>query len=373
MQAYFNPVISCVIRQQTAGCSVRKADNAAGFLQNFALMKRRFLLHLAFWLAYWLIYAYTYSRYDGNLPKYLITEALEMPARMLAAYGAMWFFQYFGLRGKWQFWPAFTGAATAVFVGGLLNRLLKLGFIVPHYFPDSTIVFWDYRMMYDIFDCVVAASTALAARLYFQQQAFYKREAALQVEKLNAELLALKRQVQPHFLFNTINNLYGLARMKSEQTAPMALKLANLLRYVLYEAAKPQVRLEQELELLKDYIELEKLRFEPERLQVKFDTIMDEGHKLINPLLLLPIVENAFKHGANETRLEAWVRIQIKLEKGLLTMDVQNSKVPERAENPDGIGLQNLKRQLELLYPGKHTLEISNQPVTFAVHLQIDL
>lgn len=331
-------------------------------------MKRRILLHLAFWLTYWFIFAYTYSRYDGNLPKYLLTESMQMPARMLAAYAAMWSFKHLSRAG---IWAAFTGAALAVVLGGLLNRLFKLWVIVPGFFPDSTIQFWDYRMMYDIFDCVIAASTALTARLYFQQQALERREAALRAEKLDAELLALKRQVQPHFLFNTINNLYGLARKQSEQTAPMALKLANLLRYVLYETARPMVRIEQEIKLLQDYVALEKLRFDPERLAVVFEVNIDQPAQEVPPLLLLPLVENAFKHGVSENRHDARVAIHIRLSNGVLSADIQNTRSPDQPENPDGIGLQNLKRQLELIYPNRHRLDISTNGNTFAVHLEI--
>lgn len=336
-------------------------------------MKHRILLHLIFWLAYWFVFAYTYSRYDGNLSKYLLTEAMQMPARMLAAYAAMWSFQRLNPGGRWQYWPAFTGAAVAVLLGGCLNRLLKWWHIVPVYFPDSSIKFWDYRMMYDIFDCVIAASTALTLRLYFQQQALERREAALRAEKLDAELLALKRQVQPHFLFNTINNLYGLARKQSEQTAPVALKLANLLRYVLYETARPTVRMEQEIKLLQDYVALEKLRFDPERLKVVFEVETDNPDQPVPPLLLLPLVENAFKHGVNENRHEGLIQIQIRLANGLLNASIQNTRAAEPSEHSGGIGLQNLSRQLELTYPNRHRLEITNANNLFTVRLEINL
>jgi hypothetical protein len=366
-------------------------------------MNRRLALHLAFWLAYWFIYAYTYSRYDGNLPKYLLTEGLQMPARMLATYAAMWCFEHFSTLSpshtshpltpptsptsltsltsltsntshpSSSSWLAFGGAALAVCAGGLLNRLLKISYVVPVYFPDSTIEFWSFRMMYDLFDVLVACCTALSARLYFRQQELQRREAALRIEKSEAELVALKSQLQPHFLFNTINNLYALARKKSDKTAPVALKLAHLLRYVLYESAKPTVRVEQEIQLLQDYIELEKLRFDTERLAVNLNIDLDDPQQPITPLLLLPLIENAFKHGVGETREQAWVNVSIVLKNNVLEAGIQNSKSTELPKNESGIGLKNLRCQLELLYPGRHGFIVNAGEATFSVYLRLVL
>lgn len=336
-------------------------------------MKRRIWYHIAFWVAFWFIYAYSYSRYDNNLSKYAITEGLQMPARMLATYLCFWCFEYFsGADGK-KTWLAFGSAAAVNILGGLLNRVLKGVYLVPVYFPDATYSFWSYRMAYDIFDCVLASCTALSARMYFRQQALQRREAQLRAEKSEAELRALKSQIQPHFLFNTINNLYALARMKSPKTAPVALKLANLLRYVLYESAKPEMPLEKEIENLRDYVELEKIRFDEDRLAVKMEVNLDDPNRPITPLLLLPLVENAFKHGVSEQREEAWVDILIFLKNNMLEVKIANSKERDRTANPQGIGLQNVRRQLELIYPNRYELSVSNSSNTFSVHLKIDL
>lgn len=336
-------------------------------------MKRRVWYHLAFWLAFWFIYAYTYSRYDGNLGKYALTEGLQMPARMLATYLCFWFFERFSGGGEQKTWLAFGGAAAANLLGGLLNRALKGAYIVPVYFPDATYSFWSYRMVYDIFDCVLASCTALSARMYFRQQALQRREAQLRVEKSEAELRALKGQIQPHFLFNTINNLYALARMKSPKTAPVALKLAHLLRYVLYESAKSGMPLEKEVQNLRDYVELEKIRFDDDRLSVKMDVKLDDPGCTITPLLLLPLVENAFKHGVSEQRDHAWVNISISLKNKVLEAKIENSAGAGQAANPQGIGLQNVRRQLELLYPHRHKFSISQTMDAFSSELRIDL
>ena len=336
-------------------------------------MKRRIWLHIAFWLAFWFIYAYTYSRYDGHIGKYLWTEAVQMPARILATYLTFWCFERFSGPEGGKPWLAFGGAAAANLIGGLLNRTVKGWYLVPVYFSDASFTFWSHRMMYDLFDCVLASCTALSARMFFRQQNLQRREAQLRAEKSEAELRALKNQIQPHFLFNTINNLYALARMKSPKTAPVALKLANLLRYVLYETAKPEMPLEKEVQNLRDYVELEKLRFDEDRLGVKMHIDLDEPHRSIAPLLLLPLVENAFKHGVSEQLHEAWVNIFISLKNRHLEVKIENSSASGHSENPQGIGLQNLRWQLELLYPGRHELSISDADNTFVAHLKIEL
>ncbi|MBK7940062.1 MAG: histidine kinase [Lewinellaceae bacterium] len=336
-------------------------------------MKRRILLHLLFWLAFWFVYAYTYSRYDGNFWKYAATEGFQMPSRMVATYLSFWCFERFSGFGEQKTWWAFGGAAAANLLGGLLNRVVKMVHVVPVYFPTSTFTFWGYMVTYDVFDCVLASCTALTARLYFRQQVLKKREALLYAEKLNAELLALKGQIHPHFLFNTINNIYALARRKSDKTAPVALKLASLLRYILYESAKPSVRLEQEVQNLRDYVELEKLRFDEDRLSVEMTTDIDDPGRQITPLLLLPLVENAFKHGAGEKRSEAWVKINIVLKNNVLQCDIKNAKEKDQVANAQGIGLRNVRRQLELLYSGRHEFHIADSGDVFSAHIRIEL
>jgi LytS/YehU family sensor histidine kinase len=227
--------------------------------------------------------------------------------------------------------------------------------------------------MYDVFDCVLASCTALSARMYFRQQDLQRRAVQLRAEKSEAELRALKGQLHPHFLFNTINNLYALARAKSERTAPVALKLAQLLRYILYESQRPSVPLEQEVQLLRDYVALEKLRFDEGRLMVKMELDLDDPKQAIAPLLLLPLVENAFKHGASEQRDEAHISIAISLKNKMLDVKIENSKPLETNEPAPGIGLQNLRRQLELLYPEKHQLSIAEGEAAFAVRLKIQV
>jgi two-component system, LytTR family, sensor kinase len=329
-------------------------------------MSNRWLLHAGFWLAYWFVFTFTYSNYEGNWTKFAICEAVQMPARMLATYLSFWCFDK--LRPSWK---AFAGILGAVLLGGFLVRCVKMVYIGPVWFPEKNFSFFSYRFITDTFDSALAAGAALTARLYFRQQEFLRRESALRAEKSEAELRALKNQLNPHFLFNTINNLYALARVKSDKTAPVALQLANLLRYLLYDSAGNTVRIESEIKHLEQYVALEKIRFDEDRLTVHFETDIDDPHLPVTPLLMLPLVENAFKHGAGESADEAWVNIRIELKNKHLHMVVENSKAEAAPRSGKGIGLKNIRRQLELLYPNSSSLDIKETEHTYTAQLNI--
>ncbi len=191
-------------------------------------------------------------------------------------------------------------------------------------------------------------------------------------KKLETELQFLKAQTNPHFLFNTLNNIYALARKKSDKTADVVMKLSKLLRFMLYESQKRTVSIADEMQVLVDYIELEKIRYN-ENLQVDFTTSVDNELQPIAPLILLPFVENAFKHGVSENRFGSNIRISLKLDDKLLSFVCENSKTEEMIKSEtETIGLGNIRRQLELLYPN-HSLEIKNEKTYFTVLLKINL
>ena len=186
------------------------------------------------------------------------------------------------------------------------------------------------------------------------------KEAAqqLRIEKQESELNYLKSQTNPHFLFNTLNNIYSLARDKSDLAPESILRLSKILRFMLYEAGGAYISIEQELKIICDYIALEKLRYD-ESLHINFNHDIEDMKQALPPLLLIPLVENAFKHGVSETRDQPFIDIHLSIKKRLLTFFVKNSTeaFPEKQHLPAGlegvngnIGLSNLRRQLELLY-----------------------
>ncbi|QHT71962.1 histidine kinase [Rhodocytophaga rosea] len=207
---------------------------------------------------------------------------------------------------------------------------------------------------------------------------FERRQAAME-----AELNLLKAQVHPHFLFNTLNNLYSLTLQNSPQAPSVVLQLSEMLRYMLYECNSASIPLTKEVRIVESYIELEKIRYK-ERLDLNFNCKGDLSSSQIAPLLLLPLVENAFKHGASRELTQAWINIDLYLKTDKLKFKVSNSipdkdlpgneELNERAsEKTDGIGLSNIKKRLEILYPSAHRLRVFREEDMFLAILEVDL
>ena len=189
-------------------------------------------------------------------------------------------------------------------------------------------------------------------------------------EKLHAELAYLKAQINPHFLFNTLNSIYAMALGRSEQTAGAIVRLSSMMRYVLVEAGKEKVPLEKELTYLTDYIQLQETRFEG-TLRVILEIDGQPQGRQIYPLLLIPFVENAFKYGVNPEE-PATIGIHIDITDTGLRLRVSNAKVAVvPSDAPSGLGISNTRRRLQLLYPGQHSLIIEDEPKTFTVLLNL--
>jgi sensor histidine kinase YesM len=195
----------------------------------------------------------------------------------------------------------------------------------------------------------------------------------LRIEKQEAELSYLKSQTNPHFLFNTLNNIYSLARDKSDLAPQSILRLSKILRFMLYETGGNFIPVEQEVKVISDYIDLEKLRYD-ESLQVRFTTNIEDIKQGLPPLLLIPLVENAFKHGISETRGNPFVEVHLSVLNRKLTFIVKNSTGEQSAEQPikENIGLSNLRRQLELLYKD-YSLHLQQGSFEFTATLKINL
>jgi two-component system LytT family sensor kinase len=205
---------------------------------------------------------------------------------------------------------------------------------------------------------------------------YVKLKAAAQqlaIEKKEAELNYLKSQTNPHFLFNTLNNIYSLTRDKSDLAPESILRLSKILRFMLYEAGGEFISVEQELKIVTDYLELEKLRYD-ESLRINFNYDVEDMKQALPPLLLIPLVENAFKHGVSETRDEPYVNIHLSIRNRQLTFVVKNSTETNSQERAikENIGLSNLRRQLELLYK-EYNLSVKNDGSAFTAILKINL
>jgi sensor histidine kinase YesM len=189
------------------------------------------------------------------------------------------------------------------------------------------------------------------------------------LELKEQELKFLKMQIHPHFLFNSLNTIYGFAIAKADEAPEMILKLSNLLDYILYQVDKPKVLLIEEVNHLEDYISLEKMRFH-DTLKVNFNKDKLNDSLQIPPMLLIPFVENSFKHGVIIDGVLN-VDIQLKVAVNYLFFEIENSS-KEKEDINGGIGLENIKKRLEMLYPKKHQLEIIDKKDVFKVSLKIE-
>jgi sensor histidine kinase YesM len=198
-----------------------------------------------------------------------------------------------------------------------------------------------------------------------------RRNKQIENEKLHAELAFLKSQINPHFLFNTLNNIYSLAESKSDLTPVAVMKLSNIMRYVLTEARQESVPLEKEMQFIHDYIELQRIR-NTDKTSVGFTVVGDITGKKISPLILLPFTENAFKYGVSTRELSP-INILVESDKNHIHFKIKNNKHNKGKNNlvNTGIGINNTRRRLELLYPGKYELNIEDELLTYTINLNI--
>lgn len=194
----------------------------------------------------------------------------------------------------------------------------------------------------------------------------------LKKEQQKMEVLHLQSQVNPHFFFNMLNNLYGLVAKDSQKAQALILKLSDMMRYSIYDGQKSSVTIAEEVAYLKNYIELHKMRYHKE-INVKFNTnIYDENVEIV-PLLFINLLENAFKHGVENLYDNAFVAIDLTTNKNEIIFTVENNFDPESISETKGIGLKNLKRRLELIYPKKHSLSFKSMDEIYTSQLTLQL
>lgn len=214
----------------------------------------------------------------------------------------------------------------------------------------------------------IAAAIKLMKCFYEKQQAALRSEK----EKVQAELQTLKAQLHPHFLFNTLNNIHSFILSHPQRASVMILQLSQLLRYVLYECNSPLVPLDKELKMLNEYILLEKVRYDS-RLELSLALPETAPGRNIAPLILLPFVENAFKHGASRIVELPWIRLSIQIQNNWLIMKIVNAKPPVNSKDTNGIGITNARMRLDLLYSNRYELHIQEEEEMYIVNLKMDL
>jgi two-component system, LytTR family, sensor kinase len=345
-------------------------------------MNKRVILHIGFWSLLLLLQSYIIADL-GNVSYRDFSWAFRLGKAIMEKVGVMilqvavfyWLF-YYWLPGSQKSYSIkslstlLTGVLLSIFLHRILIGYLIYPFVYHEIYEGNLFSF--SRLLSSIISIYSIVGIAGAIKLIRMRKRQQDREQQLIREKLESELHFLRAQVNPHFFFNTLNNIYGLARKKSDQTAESVMRLSKLMRFILYECTGNRITLEQEVKIIEDYIELEKLRYS-ERLEVIFEKDIDNLNQAIAPLLLLPFVENSFKHGASETRYQSNININLKLNNHELIFSIKNNKEKEQQTNTKGLGLQNVRRQLELVYPNNHNLTISAEEESFTVFLKINL
>ena len=347
-------------------------------MQSMIHRGRVVLLHLSFWCVYlsFFIYQVLSHQREEDIDWLIVFTVVGVQLVFALIIG---YLNYFILlptflkdkklgRYLFQFFVAF---AVLISVRLALGRYLFDGFRGGNDFLYTTR--YTIQVVTTNFFIVIFLGMIRFAVDWFE---FEARQKNVENERLIAELNFLKAQINPHFLFNTLNNLYYLAYTKSSNTTEVIAKLSQMMRYMIYDSNYPLVPLSKEIEYMENYISLERLRLNE---QIPIGFTIDGGNPedfLIAPLIFITFLENAFKHGVSNNHPHAWVNISIKIQGRECVYRVENSKIPfvkPEAEQKSGIGIQNVKRRLELSYPGRHSLAVEDLKDRYSVQLNIQL
>ncbi len=340
--------------------------------------KTKFIpLHLVFWVAVWFFFVYFFS-YNSNNANYVTWfSSFLLPITMITTYFVVYFLiPKYLLTKKYKnfiLYSIYTLVFSAYFI--IMATFVSFVFLSDMEFKKMPPMSRNYIFILILVYLVVFIVSFISLlshnfKTIAENKELQNKILETQLEIKSQELNYLKKQIHPHFLFNTLNTIYGFAIKQSKNTPDIILKLSNLLDYILYQVDKPKVNLKEEVLHIKEYIDLEKIRFQ-DTLKVTFTTNDIDPNKQIAPMLLIPFVENAFKHGSLtdgflKIDMEVYLdgdKLQFQIKNTFLNDDIQSNK--------EGIGLVNIKKRLNLLYKNNHQLQIDNDDNWFKVNLII--
>jgi hypothetical protein len=329
---------------------------------------------MIYWISFVAIGSYVFS-YQQNFPYqfYLLNLMVHLPVLMLYTYFVVYaLVPNFLLRGRYFSFLgslAMTSALASLLKLSISKNVYYALFIPSALHPKD----WYTADGFLINLLWIMGPTVLFAMFKYYKNWIRSQDISNEAERkrLATELQVLKGQLNPHFLFNTLNNLYSLALSKSSKTAVVIAKMSEMFHYILYECNATEVPVSKEIKLIENYIELEQIRYS-DRLSVKFEKDVDNMNHLIPPMLLYSYVENCFKHGSSKDPNMPWIRISLRVKNDCLTFEALNS-IPDKGKNDstEGVGLLNAKRRLELIYPQNHRLTVREENSEFYVRLDI--
>ena len=338
------------------------------------LYKKNITFNILFWALYFLYEWLSQAAFNNDYKRYLVNASVIVPITFCATWVAIHFLlkKYF-LRGrKTAFWIGF---ALSVIFFVMLRRVYNYYYVYPLYWPEgqkTTSLLWFPKLLFEAVGIYLIVG--LYAMFYFMRAWYEQQQKAqsLQKDKVEAQLELLKSQVQPHFIFNTLNNIYSFSVQNNARTSEMIYRLSALLSYMLYDSKQHVIPLKKELEYVNNYIELEKIRY-GDRLDMSMNVFDSIENFYITPLLLLPLIENSFKHGICNIGSN-WIRIDISVVDDWLSVKIENSyenRNGKPANENNGIGLDNVKKRLDILYHGKHEFRYLPDGQSFLTILKI--
>lgn len=354
-------------------------------LSQFEILNRPLLKHSLFWLFAFCLLTIIYGTAFRSYTLGIIVILLLAPVHMLYFYAiARFVFPRFVFPGQYiqavfatvllMLSIAILYRVTEIFVANPVIRDYYITRNIKISWPEIALPWWRQLILPTDFMNALERTNVIVwigVSLKFVSLWYERRQAALR-----AELDSLRAQLHPHFLFNSLNNVYAFALDNSPRTPVTILRISSILRYMLYECSAEHVSLKKELEILDAYIKLEQIRYE-ERLELNFTVRGHVEDQTIAPLLMLPLLENAFKHGASETIGTPWINIDVLVSGKEFIFKVSNSKpenVAHQSTRSDSrIGLSNVKKRLELLYAGKHGFRIHDEEELFVAELKLKL
>lgn len=330
--------------------------------------------NLVFWTIYflyeWLGRGASIDHYDYYFVKACITIPIAFAMSYLSVH--FLFDRFYFKNRKTAFW---IGQAIVAIVFVTINRVLSYYYFYPTHYPPGLEkpLFFIPKILIEFVNLYLIVSLY---GMFIFMKSWYRQQQTLQElsqAKIAAELELLKMQVQPHFIFNMLNNIYSGAFKKSPETAQQILKLSSFLEYNLYDSKKEMVPLTEEIEYIQNYVDLQKIRV-GEKLDVSINVFDTINGILIPPMLLLPIIENCFKHGVYKSINPSWVRVDISVKGQEVILKFENSienNTLSFSTQTGGLGLENVKRRLDLIYPNSHDFKTYEEENSFLVILKL--
>ena len=337
------------------------------------MIKNRILQHIAFWsISFYILLRHFQASSHLSVTDFMYTGTICIFLIFCVYTNLNWLVPAYFQKEKYV---TYFFLVAAIILGTSYLQILLFDpiteFLFLGYYLISYFEFWPTSQFYLIF-------VGITSLLHFSKIWFLYKESQAELERTSkekkiAELEALKNQLDPHYLFNSLNSIYSLVLNKSDQAPTAVLKLSDTMRYVLYESNGEKVLLNKELEFISDYIDLQKLRM-VQKDQLKFSTEGKTNNLSIAPLLLILPIENAFKFAMKGDPQHAFIIISIEINNNRLNMTIENSYDSETiSDNNQGLGLTNLRKRLEIIYPARHNLKIDKTEDKFTFNLKIDL